>query len=233
MGMPDPDGHGASDGLPDLPPEWGRLVVPDDASALAAEAEQVRRELRAARRPHRRRLSSRLALPLLVLAVAVLTTLAGLVTVTWPRTDRSSRPTVPTAAPPVGPTGPVGRPLPALDLVDDAQAPVPLRGLLPAAIVLVDACACPERVAEAVVAAPPGVRVVTVTGGRTVAPDPVAPGVRRLADPAGGLRALIGAAPVPGTVSLLLVDRAGTVVRVVPTVGSTEDYRRDLVHLAD
>lgn len=42
MGMPDAEGHG----LPDLPPEWGRVVVPDDASALAEEAAQLRRELR-------------------------------------------------------------------------------------------------------------------------------------------------------------------------------------------
>ncbi|MGW4500122.1 hypothetical protein ACWENR_16100, partial [Micromonospora sp. NPDC004336] len=90
MGKPDADGPG----LPDLPPEWGRVVVPDDAAALAAEAEQVRRELRAAAPHAGRRPGARapLALPLLVLLVAVLTTVAGLVAVTWPRSGRTSTP---------------------------------------------------------------------------------------------------------------------------------------------
>ena len=50
--MSRPDGNGnwddppAGDGLPDLPAEWGHIVVPDDASALHREAEQIRRELR-------------------------------------------------------------------------------------------------------------------------------------------------------------------------------------------
>jgi hypothetical protein len=231
--MPDPNGHWSTDGLPDLPPEWGRVVVPDDASSLAQEAAQVRRELRESRRATRvRSLRAVLTGPLLILVVAVLTTLAGLVTVTWPRDER---PEVRSSTPAHAPTAdPVGRPLPALDLVDEAQAPVPLRSLLPAVILLVDACPCPERVTEAAGAAPPGVRVVTVVGGRTV-PTPTAvspPGVRHLADPAGGLRALIHAAPTPGTVGALLVDRTGTVVRVVPAVGSVEDYRRELVGLA-
>lgn len=234
MGMPDANGHWPPDGLPDLPPEWGRVVVPDDASALADEAEQVRREMSADCRADTRRWPrSTLALPLLVLIVAVLTTLAGLVAVTWPRTDRASRPVAPSSGPARNPNvDPVGRPLPALDLVDDAQSPVPLRSLLPAAIVLVDACACPERVAEAVEAAPPGVRVVAVVGGRAVPAGAARPGVRRLADPAGGLRSLIHASPAPDTVSLLLVDRTGTVVRAVSAVGSVEDYRADLARLA-
>ncbi|SCL40112.1 hypothetical protein GA0074692_5603 [Micromonospora pallida] len=232
MGMPDPNGHWSTDGLPDLPPEWGRVVVPNDASALAQEAAQVRRELHEAHRAARlRSFRSVLTGPLLILVVAVLTTLAGLLTVTWPRDER---PTARSSAPAQASTAdPVGRPLPALDLVDEAQAPVPLRSLLPAVILLVDACPCPERVTEAAGAAPPGVQVVAVVGGRTV-PSPTAaapPGVRRLADPAGGLRALLHAAPTPGTVGVLLVDRTGTVVRVVPAVNSVEDYRRELVGL--
>ncbi|MBM0237990.1 hypothetical protein JNW88_14040, partial [Micromonospora sp. ATA32] len=98
--MPDAEGHGPTDGLPDLPPEWGPVVVPDDASALAGDAALLRRELRrqAARRRWQRRLRllprpggwSPLALPLLILLVAVLTTAAGLLAVTWPRSSRST-----------------------------------------------------------------------------------------------------------------------------------------------
>ncbi len=83
MGKADADGPG----LPDLPPEWGRVVIPDDLAALADEAEQVRRELRRAAADRRRWRPP--AGPVLVLIVAVLTTIAGLAAVTWPRASRT------------------------------------------------------------------------------------------------------------------------------------------------
>lgn len=239
MGMPDAEGHGPSDELPDLPPEWGRVVVPDDAAALADEARQLRRELRrqAAARRWRRRLGLAprpdgrppLALPVLVLVISVLTTLAGLMAVTWPRTPRS--PGSPTVVPYPTATLVTDQPLPALDLVDAADSPVSLRSLLPAVIVLVDACTCGERVAEAAAAAPAGVTVVTVAGGRDVDPAP-APGVRALADPAAGLRAFLHLPARPGTATALLVDRESHLVRVVPELGAVDDYRADLARLA-
>ncbi|KKJ98022.1 hypothetical protein [Micromonospora sp. HK10] len=235
MGMPDAEGHGPPDGLPDLPPEWGRVVVPDDPSALAEEARQIRRELRRERRnPGGRHGAPRppvrpLRLPLVALLISVLVTLSGLAAVTWPRSTRSGgSPTVvpfPSATP-----GPVG-PVPALDLVDAGNSPVPLRGLLPAMIILVDACACPQQVGTAAATAPRDVTVITVTEGRSAGAAP-APGVRPLADPAGGLRAYLHLAPHPGTAAALLVDRDGTVVRVLPELGPVEDYRADLVGLA-
>ncbi|MFI7431053.1 hypothetical protein ACIBPB_29075 [Micromonospora sp. NPDC049836] len=235
MGMPDAEGHGPPDGLPDLPPEWGRVVVPDDPSALAEEARQVRRELRRERRNSGGRHGAPrpavrpLRLPLLALLISVLVTLSGLAAVTWPRSTRSGgSPTVvpfPSATP-----GPVG-PVPALDLVDAGNSPVPLRGLLPAMIILVDACACREQVSTAAATAPRDVTVLTVTEGRSAEAPPAA-GVRPLADPAGGLRAYLHLAPHPGTAAALLVDRDGTVVRVVPELGPVEDYRADLVGLA-
>ncbi|RLK08816.1 hypothetical protein DER29_6684 [Micromonospora sp. M71_S20] len=230
MGKPDADGPG----LPDLPPEWGRVVVPDDASALAAEAEQIRRELghtprRTVPWPPAR---SAFALPLLVLLVAVLTTLAGLAAVTWPRSGRSTP--EPTPTPYAPPAGSAGRPLPALDLVDAGQSPVPLRGLVPAMIILVDGCPCPDAVATAAALAPAGVTVVTVTGARPVRATPPSAGaaVRPLADPAGGLRAFLHLPARPGAVTALLVDRSGVLVKVVPEIHSAEDYRADLTRLA-
>ncbi|MFG1881228.1 hypothetical protein [Micromonospora sp. NPDC049102] len=224
MGKPDAEGHGPPDGLPDLPPEWGRIVVPDDASTLASEAAQVRRELRRATGRHAGRRA--LALPLLVLLVAVLTTLTGLLAVTWPRAGRSTD--RPTPAPSTPPTPLAGRALPALDLVDAGQTPVPLRGLLPAMIILVDDCGCPDVVTEAVAAAPAGVTVVTVTEGRAVATAPPLDGVRALADPAGGLRSFLG----PGAANALLVGRTGVVTRVLPGVGPVDAYQDDLTALA-
>ncbi|WP_446217257.1 hypothetical protein [Micromonospora sp. IBHARD004] len=241
MGMPDAEGHGPPDGLPDLPPEWGRVVVPDDASALAEEARQLRRELRRSRRQAtwRRRLGRThradgrpsLGLPVLILLVAVLTTLGGLAAVTWPRSPRSEG--SPTVIPYPATPDPVV-PLPALDLVDADDSPVPLRALLPAVILLVDACACADQVAEAAIAAPPGVTVVTVAGGRDVRPAPSSAGapVRALADPAGGLRAYLHLPPHAGAATALLVDREGALVRVVPELETVEDYRADLAGLA-
>ncbi|TYB35583.1 hypothetical protein FXF50_23135 [Micromonospora sp. AP08] len=231
MGMPDAEGHGPPDGLPDLPPEWGRVVIPDDASALAEEARQVRRELRAAHRQATSRWGLGPAgrgapgLPVLALLVALLITLTGLAAVTWPRSSRSGG--APTVLP--YPTAPIG-PLPALDLVGPDDAPVPLRSLLPAMIILVDACVCAEQVGTAAATAPPGVTVVTVTESRS-AGSATAPGVRPLADPAGGLRSYLHLSAHPGTAAALLVDRQGTLVRVVPDLGPVADYRDDLVRL--
>ncbi|MFU8854952.1 hypothetical protein ACNAW0_28880 [Micromonospora sp. SL1-18] len=239
MGMPDAEGQGPPDGLPDLPPEWGRVVVPDDASALAHEARQVRRELRRVRqravwrrrlgltpRPDRR---PSLGLPVLVLLVSVLITLSGLAAVTWPRSSRSDG--SPTVLPyPTGTPAAIG-PLPALDLVDAEQSPVPLRSLLPAMIILVDACICAEQVTQAAAAAPPGVTVVTVIESRRVGSSPT-PGVRALADPAGGLRDYLHLAAHPGTAPALLMDRKGTLARLVPELGPVDQYRDDLARIA-
>ncbi|MFI6784111.1 hypothetical protein [Micromonospora sp. NPDC050276] len=229
MGKPDAEGYGPADGLPGLPPEWGRVVVPDDASALAAEAAQLRRELRrAGGRPEGHRA---LGLPLLVLLVAVVTTLTGLLVVTWPRANRGTD--RPTPAPYSPPAALAGRALPALDLVDADNAPVPLRGVVPAMIILLDGCPCPDRVSDALAAAPAGVSVVTVTGGRTVpAGATIQRQARALADPAGGLRSFLGQPARPGAATALLVDRAGTVTRVLPELGTSDSYRSDLSALA-
>ncbi|NBE81136.1 hypothetical protein [Micromonospora rubida] len=241
MGMPDADGHGPAEGLPGLPPEWGRVVVPDDASALAEEAAQVRRELRprVARNRWRQVLGLAvpregrppLGLPLLMLLVALLTTAAGLFAVTWPRPPRSGD--HPTVVPYPTATDLTGRVLPALELVDADDSIVSLRALLPAVIILVDACPCPDRVAEAAALAPPGVTVVTVYGTRALRPSPVPAGatVRPLADPGGGLRAFLRVPPRPGTATALLVGRTGNPVRLISELRSVDDYRADLASL--
>ncbi|WP_089157404.1 hypothetical protein [Micromonospora sp. NBS 11-29] len=226
MGVPDADGQGPPDGLPGLPPEWGRVVVPDDASMLADEARQIRRELRRHRRHGPRPGPARLGLPVLALLVSVLVTLAGLAAVTWPRSTRSGAPTV---LPRTTATPLVVGPLPALDLAGP-DGPVPLRSLLPAMIILTDACTCVDQVGAAAATAPAGVTVVTVTEGRSAGPVTV-PGVRPLGDPAGGLRSYLRLSPHPGTAAALLVDRRGTLVRVVPELGPASDYREELARL--
>ncbi|GIJ07406.1 hypothetical protein ACFFMR_11210 [Micromonospora andamanensis] len=222
MGKADADGPG----LPDLPPEWGRVVIPDDIAALADEAEQIRRELRRAAAGSRRWRPP--TGPVIVLIVAVLTTIAGLAAVTWLRAGRTG-PSASTPEP--TPAQLVGRPLPALDLVDAGQSPVPLRGLLPVVVLLVDGCTCLEQVAEAARTAPPGVTVVTVADTRPRAAPAGAP-VRALADPAGGLRAFLHVPASPDGVTALLADRTGRITLMVPEVASISDHQAELARLA-
>lgn len=87
-------------GLPDLPPEWGEVIIPDNAAELDREAARVRKELR--RQSRRRRWRKRLhlpahiddpehpslLLPLMVLGAAILITLMSLILVAWPSLTR-------------------------------------------------------------------------------------------------------------------------------------------------
>ncbi len=90
-------------GLPDLPPEWGEVLVPDDAAELDEEAVEIRRELRAEVRQARRRArrdrwrrrlhlpqkiddpeEPSLFLPMIVLGIALMITLLSLLMIAWP-----------------------------------------------------------------------------------------------------------------------------------------------------
>jgi hypothetical protein len=96
-------------GLPDLPPEWGEVLIPDDAAELEEEATRVRKELRRdLRRAKRRAFTERwrrrlhlppriddpeepsLFLPMLVLGVALLITLLSLLMIAWPNLIKST-----------------------------------------------------------------------------------------------------------------------------------------------
>jgi hypothetical protein len=116
------DGGGwPPDELPELPPEWGPIVIPDDASELAQEATRVRRELRrkARRQRWRRRLHlpppksgydeepTTLGVPLLVISIAVIATLTSLFAITWPTRQQPPdlRPTAVASTPVAGTPG--------------------------------------------------------------------------------------------------------------------------------
>jgi hypothetical protein len=121
------------DELPELPPEWGTIVIPDDASELAREATRVRRELRwqARERYWRRRLHlprrnrrpgeedlPALGVPLLVILIATIATLTSLFVISWP-----TRPQRPNLEPTAVATPSVGSPT-----TGPAQPPVPSAG---------------------------------------------------------------------------------------------------------
>lgn len=112
-------GGWSPDELPDLPPEWGPVVIPDDPSELAREASKVRRQLRwqARRMRWRRRLhlpgprpgtedGAALGVPLLVVLIATIATLTSLFIISWPTSPARPdlRPSA-VATPSVGPPG--------------------------------------------------------------------------------------------------------------------------------
>jgi hypothetical protein len=265
MGSPGGDGGGwppdggAPDDLPRLPPEWGHIVVPDDASALAAEAAAVRDELRRRHRQDQPRQApgpAGLRASLLIMSLAVLVTLASFLTAAWPGLSR------PVTVQRTAGSAP-GRDLPALELVAADGQVVAVRSMLPAVILLVDGCRCDALVADTAAAARPDVTVVTVTtrqpsaapatsaappaanrppatgtgAGTPGTATPVVPPAgaaavtRRLLDPAAELRHSF-ALPVPdGTASALVVARDGAIVRTVPRTVSLDDFRPDLARL--
>ncbi len=238
MGSPDGNNGGwpSDGGLPELPPEWRDVVIPDDPSALAAESSLVRAEMRQERRQERTRrivgpATAGLRAPLLIMGVAVLVTLASLFAAAWPGANRP-----PSAQ---RSTGTLGRALPALDLVTADGQVIALRSMLPAVVLLTDGCVCDQLADAAVAAVPPGVTVVTVTGraptatGSSPTPAPAVGtgGVRALHDPTGGLRTAFDLPPPDGTAAALLVSADGTVVRATRRTVSIEDLRPDLARL--
>jgi hypothetical protein len=168
-----PGGSGPSDGMSGLPPEWGPIVIPDDASALDDEAAAVRREMgRSLRRDRwRRRLrlggpgnreAPSLGVPLAIMAIAVVATLISLFAVAWPGGYNGGPPnpdSVTTKARPLT--------LPDLTLYDTDGVAVRIRDTAPAVVVLVDGCDCQRVVNDLAATVDPRVSVLVV-----LTPDP-------------------------------------------------------------
>src|SRR3954471_8052599 len=165
---------GSPDDLPDLPEEWGVIVIPDDLSELSDEVDAIRAELRQAerpttpwqhliRRPGIRRLRRIAALtlraPVLIISMAVLVTVASLFASAWPGPPRqpATQRTATTT------TDDHGDKLPALELVGTDGQTVPLRSKLPAVVLLTDGCDCARLVADTTAAVRPEIAVLVVT----------------------------------------------------------------------
>lgn len=265
-----PGGGGPFDGVSGLPPEWGPVVIPDDLSALSDESVEIRKQFRrdARRYRWRRRLrltvprnreSASLAVPLAIMAIAVVATLISLFAVAWPGG-------YPDGSPNAGSVTTNARPLslPDLRLRDTNGVDVAIRELSPAVIVLVDGCDCEKVITNLAASVDPRVSVLVVTTpnpnasasaepglsgapGTTGAPsaDPStsprpsasAPrGVRRLLDPAGLLRESIPGLPKlgpqpPKQGTILLVSADWAVVRVVSTSTPVNQLKEDLANL--
>ncbi|WP_250031468.1 hypothetical protein [Paractinoplanes maris] len=242
---------GSPDDLPDLPEEWGVIVIPDDLSELSDEVDAIRAELRLSdpptrwqrflRRPAMRRVrrvaTTALRAPVLIISLAVLVTVASLFASAWPGPPR--QPVVQrtaTSSPERATT------LPALELLASDGQTVPLRGRLPAVILLVDGCDCTGLISDTIDAVGPEIAVITVTAATASASaagtpptgaTPPANGktVRMLNDPAGSLRDHLRLTAPDTTAAAVLVDRRTNIIRVVPRTLSIEDFRSDLARL--
>jgi hypothetical protein len=196
-----PPDDGAYPDLPDLPPEWGSIVIPDDPAALAAEADEVRRELRRQARLNRlralvglgprRRGDSSLGVPLVIMAVAVVTTLLSLFVVTWDH-GRATTPVGPDAA-----LEQTAVPLAAVTLTDASGSRVRLKDVLPALLLMVEDCDCDELISDIAASAPKLITVVPVST-KAVCAVGTEKNVRCLADPGG---VVTGRFPTPADVA--------------------------------
>jgi hypothetical protein len=230
-----PDGGG----LPDLPPEWGTIVIPDDAAELDHEAARLRREWRRTSRRNRwrRRLRLRpapnradhdkpsLGLPLLIMSIAIIATMTSLFALAWPNHTGAR----PTGSPTISTTAGT---LPNLTLHTASGTPVRLRDNLPAVVLLVDGCSCNDLITAAVKAAPTQVTVIAV--GRSAPSVPNAPKTGKLitvADPQATLRGTFGGSPPNAGVVALLVKTGGTVTRSVSSVTTVDAFRNQLTGL--
>jgi hypothetical protein len=242
------DGN-SPDELPDLPEEWGVIVIPDDLSELSDEVEVIRAELRQTDRTTRwRRLFDRpglrqlrrlglalLRAPVLIISMAVLVTVASLFASAWPGPPRQ---------PVVQRTNDDHLEwLPALELVGDDGQMVPLRAKLPAVILVTDGCDCDTLVSATAAAAKdrPQVAIVVIaaalsgaasskptTGQNTPATQttPLAQTdhpVQVLHDPPGkDVREELKLGKPDGTAAALVVDSKGQIVETIARTASAE-----------
>ncbi|WP_432833992.1 hypothetical protein [Dactylosporangium sp. CA-092794] len=232
-------------GLPDLPPEWGTIIIPDDAGALDAEGAPIRRQFRRAtiRRRWRRRFHLRpepmgratdespgLAVPLLIMSIAVIATLVSLFAVAWPGNHPKTTPHVGSASPPA----PISLAGVSLQGADGAQ--VALKDLAPAVILLVEGCSCEKLIgstADAVADSKGEAKVLVVATRPPTLPSGLNEKVtvRALADPNNAVRATVPALTGEHTSSAVLVGRSGVMVRVVKSVTTPDAFRDDLSKL--
>jgi hypothetical protein len=258
-GVPPEEGGSHPQHLPGFPPEWGPVIIPDDASELDDDALALRRELR--RTGRRSRLRSvlgipntggerppSLGVPVVIMAVAVLTTLVSLFVVTWGR--QPSQPSPPVAS---GTRQVNGARLGDLVFADAAGTQVRLGQLFPAVLLLVDDCVCEPLILDVAAQAPAGVTVVPVAvsaptllesrlnvrpladpdrvlqdryGGGAVTPSPTYPTQAQTAASATaspGPTVSVGPSQPPARAAAVLVDKSGSVTSTVTVVESAAD----------
>lgn len=237
-GRPPPD----NGGLPDLPPEWGTVVIPDDLTELDREATVIRRERRrdARRSRWRKRLGMApnptdpdgdtppVGVPLLIMSIAIIAALTSLFAITLTTRTVNTLSTAPAAVPATS--------LQMIDLTltDSAGNPIRLRETLPAIILLLDGCSCDQLIRDTAGAAPPNVTVLAVD--RAAPAIPSGASVTSLADPEQALLATYADGPdrsaqPAGVPTAVLVAADGTVTRTVSPAVHLSDFQAALATL--
>lgn len=241
------DGDVPDHDLPELPPEWGPLVIPDDARELAAEAEAVRAELWAARNAGRRTLFTRgwrrfgLSGPLIALVLMLVAAIASLTVIALPYHPVRPRP-APLASTGTA-TGQLGGLLPDVRLLNDHHRAIAVRHVRPAVLLLMPAgCDCDDVAADLVRSSRDALIAVELVG---VTAPPARPAssprdrVHTLADPTDTLgravhtdRSTSMGPVVPRTApTAVLVRSNGLIAGVVPGLSDASQLRAELAGL--
>jgi hypothetical protein len=223
---PDPDG------LPGFPPEWGRIVIPDDAAELDHEATKVRRELRREALLHRNglrpgRRMHHLMLPLVLLTMAVLVATTSLFAAMFPQGRRGGNGIPSSKATAVQ----TGAPLPDLALATATGRSVSLREVHPAVVLVLRHCACRDLISGTAKAAGSHVRVLVVGAATPPALPPLPAGSRVTAvrDNDDQLTEAVAAGQhetklAGKTATALLVDQHGALIATIPTTVDPTDF---------
>jgi hypothetical protein len=247
-GMPPSD----NGGVPDLPPEWGVVVIPDDPSELDRESVALRRQRRRSvrRAKWRRRLglpartdaedeNPPVGTPLLIMAIAIVAALTSLFAITLStRTGSGTTTTTQRAAAPVFTPKMVDLALPNTTGVE-----VNLRKLEPAVILVLDGCACTKLIEDTVNAVPDKVHVVVIDRIAPPLPSAVTGTLPRgvtvtsLADVEQSIVGTYGAgqdhnAKPAEQVTAVLVNSSGTVIRTLSPANTIGVFRDALPALA-
>ncbi len=228
-------------GLPDLPPEWGVVVIPDDLTELDRESADLRRERR--RKARRNRWRKRFGLgpapdgdappvgaPLLIMSIAIIAALTSLFAITLSTRATTIPEIKPTPTPAATPE------MIDLSLRDAQNHEVPIRGTLPAVILLLDGCTCTQLITDTVHAAPPKVTVLVVD---ITAPTlPAGVDATALADPEQALLATYASGPDRGAVpagvpTAILVDATGTIRATVSPASTLASFQAHLNEIGE
>jgi hypothetical protein len=231
-------------GVPDLPPEWGVVVIPDDPSELDRESLALRRQRRRSMRraKWRRRLglpartgaedeNPPVGTPLLIMAIAIVAALTSLFAITLStRAGSGTTTTTQTAAAPS-----FTPQMMDLALPDAAGKPVSLQQNRPAVILVLDGCLCEQLIQDTVKAAPTKVHVLVVD--RKIPTLPAGVTALALADSQQALLATYGAGPDRNAnqarqVTAMLVNASGNVIRTFSHANAIADFRDALTALA-
>jgi hypothetical protein len=241
------DGTPPSDngGIPDLPPEWGVVLIPDDPAELDRESSQLRREQRRSvrRAKWRRRFglppkvghdddNPPVGTPLLIMAIAIVAALTSLFAITLSTRTNSGTNTPPTPAAPAVTPQMIDLSLPdATGREHSLLAPKH-----PEVILILDGFANPESlITDTANSAPKGARVVVIDTTAPQIPAGVTTAIA-LADRQQVLLSTFGGGAdhhktPAGQVTALLVDSAGTVTNVVNHANGIDAFREDLLAL--